>query len=73
MDEDAGEVTLPYEFLPLPQAGDKGLALGCDGREVCDAEIVAVKTAGAFDKTNLLTMRVPEQYAMTTRFFKRSG
>jgi hypothetical protein len=70
VDEDAGEVTLPYEFLPLPQKGDRGLALGRDGRKICAAEVVAVKTAGVFDKTNLLTMRVPKQYAMAARFFK---
>ncbi|MDR3173798.1 MAG: FAD-dependent oxidoreductase [Treponema sp.] len=72
VDEDAGEVTLPYEFLPLPQKNDKGLALGRDGEEICAAEIVAVKTAGVFDKTNLLTMRVPRQYAMAARFFRKA-
>ncbi|MDR2428375.1 MAG: FAD-dependent oxidoreductase [Candidatus Margulisbacteria bacterium] len=73
VDEDAGEVTLPYEFLPLPQKGDRGRALGRDGQEVCAAEITAVKTAGVFDKTNLLTMRVPPQYAMAARFFQRES
>jgi Pyruvate/2-oxoacid:ferredoxin oxidoreductase delta subunit len=73
VDEDAGEITLPYEFLPLPQKGDKGLALGRGGQEICAAEITAVKTAGVFDKTNLLTMRVPRQYAMAARFFKREA
>jgi ferredoxin len=72
VDEDAGEVTLPYEFLPLPQKNDKGLALGRDGGEICSAEIVDVKKAGAFDKTVLLTMRVPRQYAMTARFFRKA-
>jgi thioredoxin reductase/Pyruvate/2-oxoacid:ferredoxin oxidoreductase delta subunit len=71
VDEGSGEVTLPYEFLPLPQKGDKGSALGRDGREICAAEIVAVKTAKAFDKTNLLTMRVPREHAMAARFFRR--
>ena len=27
-------------------------------------------TTKAFDKTNLLTMRVPKEYAMKARFFK---
>ena len=63
-------VTLPYEFLPLPEAGTKGIALGRNGKEVCKAEVVSVKSNKAFDKTNLLTMRVPKEYAMTARFFK---
>ena len=74
VDEDCGDgtatVTLPYEFLPLPEAGTKGIALGRDGREVCPAEVVSVKSLKAFDKTNLLTMRVPKDYAMKARFFK---
>lgn len=74
VDEDCGDgtatITLPYEFLPLPKAGEKGRALGRNGKEVCKAEVVSVKTAKIFDKTNLLTMRVPKEYAMSARFFK---
>lgn len=74
VDEDCGDgtatVTLPYEFLPLPEEGAKGHALGRNGKEVCEAEVVSVKTTKAFDKTNLLTMRVPKEYAMVARFFK---
>lgn len=74
VDEDCGDgtatVTLPYEFLPLPEAGTKGKGLGRDGRAICDAEVVAVKSNKAFDKTNLLTIRVPKEYAMKARFFK---
>lgn len=74
VDEDCGDgtatVTLPYEFLPLPEAGAKGKALSRSGKPVCDAEVVNVKTSKAYDKTNLLTMRVPKEYAMTARFFK---
>ena len=74
VDEDCGDgtatVTLPYEFLPLPAEGTKGIALGRDGKKVCEAEVVSMKTAKAFDKTHLLTMRVPKEYAMKARFFE---
>ncbi len=74
VDEDCGDgtatVTLPYEFLPLPEEGTKGTALGRDGHPVCEATVVSVKSVKAFDKTNLLTMRVPKEYAMRARFFK---
>lgn len=67
-----GTVTLPYEFLPLPKAGDKGIALGRDGKFVCEAEVVKVRTAPAFDHTNLLTVKVPNDMVMKARFFKDS-
>ena len=74
VDEDCGDgtatVTIPYEFLPLPQKGTKGFALGRDGKEVCLAEVISVKSSKAYDKTNLLTMRIPKEYAMKARFFK---
>lgn len=74
VDEDCGggfaSVTLPYEFLPLPKEGTKGKALGRNGKPVCDAEVVSVKSMKAFDKTNLLTVKVPKEYAMKARFFK---
>lgn len=76
VDEDCGDgtatITLPYEFLPLPEEGSKGIALGRDGKKVCEATVVSVKSAKAFDKTHLLTMRVPKEYAMKARFYKEA-
>lgn len=63
-------VTLLYEFLPLPEVGTKGAGLGRNGQKVCDAEVVQVRNVKAFDKTNLLTIKVPAEYAMKARFFK---
>ena len=54
-------VTLPYEFLPLPEVGTKGAGLGRNGQKVCDAEVVQVRNVKAFDKTNLLTIKVPAE------------
>lgn len=65
------EITLPYEFLPLPQTGDKGVALGRNGKPVCSAEVVKVRSAKAFDHTNLLTMKVAKEFAMQARFFRK--
>ncbi len=63
-------VTLPYEFLPLPEKGDKGKALDRSGKTICNAEIIEVRSSKAFDHTNLLTMKIPEDMAMKARFFK---
>jgi ferredoxin len=74
IDEDCGdgtaEITLPYEFLPVPEKGAVGKALSRKGEPICDATVVNLRTAKAFDQTTLLTMKVPKAYAMKARFFK---
>ncbi len=69
-EKDYATVTLPYEFLPLPEKGDKGDALSRSGRKCCEAEIVEVRSVRNFDHTGLLTMKVPIDMAMTARFFR---
>lgn len=64
------KITMPYEFLPLPQIGDKGIAVNRKGEELCEAEVVAVKTSKVMDKTNLLTIKVPVEMSMKARFYK---
>lgn len=69
-DDIFSSVTMPYEFLPFPQAGCQGVALGRDGEKVCDAEIISCRLSAAMDHTALLTMKVPKEMAMKARFFK---
>lgn len=70
---DYTEITMPYEFLPLPEKGEKGMGLGRNGQKLCEAEVVLVRSAKAFDHTTLLTVRVPAEYGMKVRFFKRQA
>ena len=63
---------MPYEFLPVPESGDIGMALGRDGKEVCEAVVTKVRSAAAFDNTNLLTIKVPNDMLMTARFYRKS-
>lgn len=70
-EEDSTEITMPYEFLPLPEKREKGIGLGRNGQKLCEAEVVSVRSAKAFDHTTLLTIRVPSEYGMKVRFFKR--
>ena len=69
-DSEHATVTLPYEFFPLPKAGDTGKGLNRAGEVVCNAEVLNVKTSEAFDKTVLLTIKVPKDMAMKARFFQ---
>ena len=70
-DESSATVCLPYELYPLPNIGDKGKGLDRSGKEICDAEVVDVKTSPAYDKTALLVMKVPKEMAMKARFYKQ--
>jgi hypothetical protein len=71
--DDYAVVTLPWEFLPLPQKGDRGFALGRNGKPLCPAEVAAMKTAAAFDKTGLLSIKVPPEYAGRVRFYQKEA
>lgn len=64
-------ITMPYEFLPLPQPGERGTGLDRSGAEVCGAEVVEVKSKKAYDNTSLVTIKVPADMAMRARFFRR--
>ncbi len=64
-------ITMPYEFLPLPQPGERGTGLDRSGAEVCGAEVVEVKSKKAYDHTSLVTIKVPADMAMRARFFRR--
>ena len=66
-------MTLPYEFLPYPEPGTKGMALGRDGKAVCEAEVVSCRLSPSMDHTALLTIKVPKEMSMTARFFKAVG
>jgi thioredoxin reductase/NAD-dependent dihydropyrimidine dehydrogenase PreA subunit len=63
-------IALPYEFLPLPEVGSKGLALDRSGRVLGEAEVIGVKNLPVLDRTAVLTMKVPVEWAMTARFFR---
>lgn len=73
VDEDTGDgtatVTIPYEFMPLPKEGSKGYGLSRSGEKLCEATVVSVKDMASFDHTNLVTMKVPKEFAMKVRFF----
>ncbi|MGN0153055.1 MAG: FAD-dependent oxidoreductase [Lachnospiraceae bacterium] len=69
-DETSGTVTMPYELFPYPAEGTVGVGMNRAGEEVCEATVVSVKTSPAFDKTALLTVKVPRDKLNSVRFFK---
>jgi len=67
VDYNKGTISLPYEFLPLPEPGDKVTALDRAGNEVCKAEVKKVKDPAKNDKTAVITIKVPKEYLMIVR------
>jgi Fe-S-cluster-containing hydrogenase component 2 len=66
-------VALPYEFLPLPKQGDKVKGINRAGVAVCDGYVHRVQSAKAYDRTSVVTIIVPKEFADDVRFFRARG
>ena len=66
-------VTIPYEFLPLPEPGDRVTALNRAGEPLGPAEVVRVQNPPAFDHTALVTIAVPKELALEARHLRAEG
>lgn len=67
--EGKATVTVPYEFLPLPEEGETVTALDRAGEELGDGTISAVRKTERMDQTALVTMEVPRDWTMKARAF----
>jgi len=65
LEEEKALVTLPYEFLPLPEKGDEVKALDREGKEVGKA--IVRRAIKKKDKTCLVTVEVDKELAMVVR------
>ncbi len=61
-------ITIPYEFLPIPERGDTVKALNRRGEIVGDAKIIGVKKNE--NKTNTVTIEVKKELGMIVRNIK---
>ncbi len=61
-------ITIPYEFLPIPEKGDTVKALNRRGEIVGDAKIIGVKKNE--NKTNTVTIEVKKELGMIVRNIK---
>jgi len=69
--DDGDRVTIPYEFLPLPKAGDSVQGLDREGARICNAKVLSVNAGTQNDRTAAVTLWVPKGFGMRVRFFKR--
>jgi Fe-S-cluster-containing hydrogenase component 2 len=66
----AGEhalVTVPYEMLPVPSPGDSVAGLDREGRVVTEATVAMVQDTPGQDRTRVVWLRVPREWAMSVR------
>lgn len=66
-----GTVSFPYEYMPLPEKGQKVNAVNRAGQVVCEGEIVDVKDLKAYDRTPVVTVAVPVEYTEEVRNIER--
>jgi sarcosine oxidase subunit alpha len=63
----AGYVTLPYEVLPVPKAGDLAKTFDREGRFLCKSKVVRVLPPERNSGTALVTIEVPEKSLLEAR------
>lgn len=64
-------VEFPFEYSGLPQPGDDVTAVDRRGRPVCRGRAVSVRTPAANDRTPVVKIAVPREYADQVRGIKR--
>lgn len=69
--DDEAIVSFPYEFFPLPKPGDIVDAVDREGNPAVQATIYKVLSSKKFDRTNVISMIVPKQYAEIVRSITR--
>lgn len=60
-------IQLPYEFLPLPQEGDKVDVLDRVGKVVAKGKVKKVKSAARFNNTHIISLVIPKNLVMEVR------
>jgi len=71
--ETMATVSFPFEYLPLPEKGDKVKAVARDGSAVCEGEIVKILDPKRNDHTPVVTVAVPKAFADDVRSIMRPG
>jgi Fe-S-cluster-containing hydrogenase component 2 len=66
-------VTFPYEYLPLPQKGARVTAANRAGEPICEATVTRVLSPALFDRTPLVTIEVPAEFADDARDLVRKA
>ena len=70
---DTVEFRIPYEFLPLPEAGETVTGLDRAGQPICKAKVKRVMNPASFDRTPVVTLEVDRAFLYDFRNFRREA
>jgi Fe-S-cluster-containing hydrogenase component 2 len=66
-------VSMPYEFLPIPEMGRAVVALDREGEPVCEGKVVQVDDRAQKDFCRVVSVVVPKGYAHVVRALRVHG
>jgi Fe-S-cluster-containing hydrogenase component 2 len=66
-------VKLPYEYVPVPQEGQRVTALSRAGEELGCYKVVKVTSGGKKNMTYTISVAVPQELAMEVRNVRNAG
>jgi Fe-S-cluster-containing hydrogenase component 2 len=66
-------VTIPYEYLPMPQVGDEADAVSQHGETLCKAKVIRIRNPKSFAGTALVSIAVPKQVAVEVKGLKNTS
>lgn len=64
------QVKIPYEFLPLPIAGDIVKGLDREGKYIADVKVINVLNPKSFDRTPIITLEADREFLYDIRNIK---
>lgn len=64
-------LTVPFEFLPLPEKGEKIIAVDIKGKYAAEGEIIKVVSPEKNNRTSLITFSFPKKFYKKVCHFKR--
>ena len=70
---DTALVKLPFEYLPLPQAGQYAMGLNRAGEELGWFKVVQVIKGSARNLTHTICLEVPKELSMEVRNIREGG
>jgi len=71
--EERALVKIPFEYVPLPQAGQYAAGLDRAGRELGRFEVIRVTSGGKKNMTRTISLAVPQHLAMDVRNIRLGG
>ena len=70
--QDSVSVSFPYEYLPLPKEGQTVRAVNRVGEPICPGRVIRLQNPNTSDRTPVVTIAVPCEYATEVRGILRS-